>query len=481
MSHSLVTTVTDEGFKPLPSLSNIDLRGCPLTRFPSDLFHGLMQLRVIRADNYKVCCPPTLPLGFEGDFCFAPQNEVSSCDDLLRSDTYRIFLWIMSLLSLTGNVGSFVFRLLIQKRSSKTGFNVFVTQLNVADVFMGVYLAMIGVADSVYRNKYLLYDMVWMSSTACRMAGFFCLMSSEVSAFIICLITLDRFIVLHFPFSQLRLQPRSAAVSAGLAWVTGILLAAVPLLSVTSHWRFYSQTGICIPLPITRQDFEGRDYSFAVIIVFNFILFLFIAAGQGFVFWIIKVNSMSATNTTNKSNDLTVARRLLTVVVSDFVCWFPVGLLGLLASCGVAVPNEVNVAMAIFVLPLNSALNPFLYTFNMLMERRRKRKEAELIKWLESRVLTKRQKATTSEGDVGHYGQHNRQQVTLPGGSVGLCDQHNRQQVTLPGGSVCLCDQHNRQQVTLPGGSVGLCDQHNRQQVTLPGGSVGLCDQHNRQ
>ena len=385
-----MTTVTGEGFKPLPTLTDIDLRGCPVTSFPDDLFHGLTQLRVIYADNYRLCCRATLPLGFEEHLCFAPQNEVSSCEDLLWSDTYRFFLWLMSLLSLTGNMVSFVFRLL--KNSTKNGFNIFVTQLNVADSFMGVYLAIVGVADVIYRGKYLRHDMAWMSSVACRTAGFLCLMSSEVSAFIICLITLDRFVVLRLPFSGLHFETRSAAVASGLAWVTGISLAAVPLLPGTSHWQFYSQTGICVPLPITRHDFAGRDYSFAVIIVFNFILFIFIAAGQAFVYWSIRLNSMSVTNTTAKSHDLTIARRLLTVVVSDFVCWFPIGLLGLLASRGVAVPSEVNVAMIIFVLPLNAALNPFLYTFNMLMERRRKKKEAELMKWLESRVMHNRQK-----------------------------------------------------------------------------------------
>ena len=384
--------MTEEGFKPLPALTDIDLRGCPVTHFSGDLFYGLYKLHIIRADNYKLCCPRTLPLGFEKDFCFAPENEVSSCEDLLRSDTYRFFLWFVSLLAVVGNVGSFVFRLLFLKNSVKTGFHVFVTQMNVADVFMGVFLAMVGIADSMYRGEYWWHDLAWMSSLACRTAGFLCLMSSEVSAFIICLITVDRFIVLRFPFSQLRFEPRSAAVASGLAWVTGISLAAVPLLPVTGHWRFYGHTGICIPLPITRHDFAGRDYSFAVIIVFNFILFLSIAVGQGFVYWTIKQNSMATTNSTSKSHDLTVARRLLTVVVSDFMCWFPIGLLGLLSSRGVAVPSEVNVAMAIFVLPLNSALNPFLYTFNMIMERRRKRKEVELLKWLESRVKHQRQK-----------------------------------------------------------------------------------------
>ena len=63
------------------------------------------------------------------------------------------------------------------------------------------------------------------------------------------------------------------------------------------------------------------------------------------------------------------------IVVSDFFCWFPIGSLGLLASTGTAIPGEVNVAMAIFVLPLNSALKPFLYTLKMIHEKRQNARE----------------------------------------------------------------------------------------------------------
>ena len=95
-------------------------------------------------------------------------------------------------------------------------------------------------------------------------------------------------------------------------------------------------------------------------------------------------NAMTPTSTSSdasrKARDLVVARRLATVVLSDFCCWFPIGLLGLLASQGLAVSGEVNVAMAIFVLPLNSALNPFLYTLNMIKEKRQRAKEEKLLK-----------------------------------------------------------------------------------------------------
>ena len=82
------------------------------------------------------------------------------------------------------------------------------------------------------------------------------------------------------------------------------------------------------------------------------------------------------------TQDSTIARRLITVAMSDFLCWFPVGVLGLMATSGFPVPGEVNVAVAIFVLPLNSALNPFLYTLNVVLEKRARVREQRLKKML---------------------------------------------------------------------------------------------------
>nr|KAG5687359.1 hypothetical protein BaRGS_025365 [Batillaria attramentaria] len=265
---------------------------------------------------------------------------------------------------------------------------------------MGVYLAVIGVADRLYMGDYLWNDVMWKGSVFCKAAGFLALVSCEVSAFIITLITLDRILVIRFPFSELHFRKFSANLACAVVWVVCGILAVVPLFPVTSHWEFYSQTGICLPLPITRNDFPGHSYSFSIMIILNFVLFVVIATGQVFVYWSVRANVMAASDTTRQSQDLTIARRLITVAASDFLCWFPIGLLGMLAVEGMPIPGEVNVAIAIFVLPLNSALNPFLYNLNMILERRRKRHEEHLKKvllgLLEAKMAEKEEENETS-------------------------------------------------------------------------------------
>ena len=378
LSFTGITSISGKGFPSLTRLDALDLRGCPITKFTRDIFLDLRALDKVYADNYKLCCPAILPDGFNLKNCHAPRDEISSCDALLQSIVYRAFLFLFSSMALVGNFGCFVYRAGSQRSSKNKAFNLFVTHLCVADFLMGIYLMIIGVTDQVYRGAYLWKDVDWRHGAACKTAGFLSLLSSEMSAFIICLITLDRFLVLRFPLSRVHFGMTSGQVTMMVTWCVGLALAAVPLLPTTSHWEFYSQTAICIPLPVTRKWFAGHGYSFGVMVVTNFILFLFIALGQLSIYSAVRANSMASSDCSQRSMDLTIASRLIAVAMSDFLCWFPIGLLGILTARGVAISGEVNVAMAIFVLPFNSALNPFLYTLNMILERRQKARDQRL-------------------------------------------------------------------------------------------------------
>ena len=389
-----VDRLSEHGLKDLLQLRVLDLRGCPLTYFPADVFHGLDSLSAVFADNYKLCCPATLPASFNLAQCHAPSDEISSCKNLLRSDVYRGFLALFAGLAMVGNFITFVSRVVLNKASNS--FEVFTTMLCVSDFLMGVYLAIIGIADRQYLGTYLWEDIAWRHSTTCKVAGFLSIVSSEVSALFICLITLERFLVIRFPLSDVHFRKKSALVVSGVVWVVGVILASLPLLPSNSHWQFYSLNGICVPLPITRRVFAGHDYSFALLIIFNFVLFLFIALGQVTIFWSVQQVSMRTDTTNNTSSkDVTLARRLITVAMTDFLCWFPIGLLGILAIKGLPISSEVNVAIAIFVLPLNSAINPFLYTLNRLLEKRRRQKEERLKQYLLKQM--KQQMARSAE------------------------------------------------------------------------------------
>nr|KAG5714413.1 hypothetical protein BaRGS_006859 [Batillaria attramentaria] len=261
-----------------------------------------------------------------------PKDENEPCPEAYfqcEADFFRGFLWTLSALAVTGNVGVFIYRLFLESVGTSPGFRVLVANLCFSDFLMGVYLMMIGSADAAYRGRYLWEYEAWTRSAVCHVAGFLALVSSD--------------------------------------------------------WEFYSQTGICLPLPITQQDFPGQQYAFGVFIVLNFGLFALIGSGQLLIYRAIRSTRMAG-STRGQQQDMTIARRLFLIVISDFCCWFPIGLMGLLAARGTPIPGVVNVWSAIFVLPLNSALNPFLYTLATLLERRRKLRQTERVQRMLGRL-----------------------------------------------------------------------------------------------
>ena len=100
-------------------------------------------------------------------------------------------------------------------------------------------------------------------------------------------------------------------------------------------------------------------------------LFLLIAIGQYLIFKAkVGINEKSqftgASAQRRYDNDLAIARQLSLVVITDFLCWFPIGLMGLIALSGNEVSQDAYVLSAILIVPINSAINPLLYTIPTL-------------------------------------------------------------------------------------------------------------------
>ncbi len=59
-----------------------------------------------------------------------------------------------------------------------------------------------------------------------------------------------------------------------------------------------------------------------------------------------------------------MALKMSAVVMTDFLCWVPLAFMCSLVQCGAfTVGPEMYAWMVGLVLPINSAINPFLYTF----------------------------------------------------------------------------------------------------------------------
>ena len=173
-------------------------------------------------------------------------------------------------------------------------------------------------------------DDYWRNSGWCTFAGVLSTMSSESSIMFMCLITLDRILVIKFPFGQVRFQALSALISVGICWITVVILSVVPIIfSNYFQNEFYSKSGVCIALPLTQERYQGWLYSVIVFVGFNFTTFVLISFGQLLIYQEVQNSSKKfKRGKSARTNDLKVARNLLLVVSTDFLCWGPVGCMG---------------------------------------------------------------------------------------------------------------------------------------------------------
>ena len=300
----------------------------------------------------------------------------------MKNNTLQICIWILGILAFLGNLFVIIWRI-IDKEENRVQ-SLLLTNLAVADLLMGVYLLAIAIMDVRWRGEYFKHDIKWRSGLGCQIVGVLSMLSSEVSVLILSIITMDRFLCIVFPFKLKRLTFKSASFVCLLVWIFGVVISVIPIAGFdyfydySGHFGFYSRSAVCLPLQLSEGRPVGWEYSVAIFVGFNFTSFIFILVAYITMFWTVK-RSSRAVRSTNLNKESAMAKRLVFIVMTDFCCWMPIIIISVLSLTGnFDDPNKIAyVWIAVFVLPLNSSLNPILYTFSTERVRRslnRKRK-----------------------------------------------------------------------------------------------------------
>ena len=359
----------------------LDMRGCDVEEFPQNLLENLTNLRVLYADNYKICCYHSLPEGFNPKHCHAPQPVVSSCDNLLGSNIQRIVVFLLAAATILGNWTTCLISTR-HRRENRNG-NIFIPHLFLSKSVMGVYLAVLSVTDQVFSGDYLWRDVSWRTSSWCTMCGFLFLLSNQVSVFVVVCITLERCVLLTRADREAHWGRTVKTLMCVVSWVGGVALAVAP---AASQWNDFSQTSLCIPLPVSEGRISGHHYAFGVLVILNTTLMLLTAAGQTYIYSTLRRNLLASFVDSQRSREFALARRSFSVAVTDACCWFLFALWTLLTSQSTFVIRNVSSVAAVFVTYVNSALTPYHYLLNVALEHNTQLQRKRLLKRLEYRL-----------------------------------------------------------------------------------------------
>ncbi len=364
LSLNQISFIGADVFKDLPELTHLNLSGNLLHLIDTATFQGLSKLQSLHTSDYKFCCAAQ-----HVENCLPKPDVYSSCNDLMSSVTLRVFIWLLGFFSLLGNIAVVFYRSQMEKPSV---LSFLVHNLGIADFMMGVYLLVIAGADAYYRGVYYLHDSIWRSHFVCRAAGFLSMLSSEMSVYVLVLITTDR--VLAVGLGKKSFSDTVAKILTSAGWVTFIALSLLPVTNIPYFGiDEYIQHGVCFLFNLTEGKVSGWEYATAIFIAFNLFALLYLVLGYSFTFVRVLINPAISGDA-----EVQLARKLALVVLTDCVCWIPPITIGIISLHGVTIDPQVSMWIAVFVFPINSSLNPFLYTFSTCGQKPGKSDDSDL-------------------------------------------------------------------------------------------------------
>ncbi|RZF37364.1 hypothetical protein LSTR_LSTR010459 [Laodelphax striatellus] len=281
--------------------------------------------------------------------CLPAPGPFLPCVDLFDWWTLRCGVWVVFLLAMLGN-GTVVF-VLVFSRSKIDVPRFLVCNLAAADFFMGVYLGMLAVVDASTLGEFRKWAIPWQMSAGCQLAGFLGVLSSELSVYTLAVITLERnYAITHAMHLNKRLSLKHAGYIMLCGWAFAAVLAMLPLMGVSDYRKFAT----CLPFETTTGPWA---LAYVVFLMFvNGVAFLILTGCYLKMYCAIR--GSQAWN----SNDSRIAKRMALLVFTDLLCWAPIAFFSTTAAFGLQlVTLEQAKVFTVFVLPLNSCCNPFLY------------------------------------------------------------------------------------------------------------------------
>ncbi len=326
-----------------------------------------------------------------------------TCQRLLSDRVLMVIMWIIGLNALCGNMFVLTRKKSKNENEKKSIQTFLLKNLAMSDLLMGIYMLIIASADIYFGENFSKHAESWRSGITCRIAGSLSIISSEASVFFLTLISIDRLINIRFPYSQRKLRNQSSIVTVATLWLTSFIIGIVPAVLSGQNCKFYDNSHVCVGLPLAQIEMffknvtteirnmdgysmdnykvassskgyvPGLYYATAIFLGLNGICFTIMVLCY---VEIIRSVAKSAKNVGLKKDiktEIKMTLKIAAIVLTDFFCWCPILVLGILIQLDIlTLPPSVFAWCVTVVLPVNSAINPYLYTIVAFIYDRRK-------------------------------------------------------------------------------------------------------------
>ena len=394
---------------------SFDFRENPLNRLELNSFSALYNLTIF-VSEYSACC-------FMNNInCVSIRARPTflTCQPMLPSIVLKMTMWTVGLAAVLFNTGVLCSRM--KTRMGNKVQNSLIVHLALSDMLMGLNLLILTSADVYYSKYFPSFSERWINSSICKIVAVLSTLSSEASVGLVTLISFDRFLAIKYPMGIHRgLGVKRMRIWLFICWIICLFISIGPVVLDIFIPGFFETSEVCVGLPMVKRVISSEmemvteltkiDYalkpeigtgengslytaleenivlasiqnvhnifykltvvsgsmvaSYFSIVIFiglNLICFIVIANCYLQIFLFARESSRKVKSSA-KNKELRMALKMSAVILTDFLCWVPLAVMCLLVQCGAFTLGPGMYAWTVgFILPINSALNPFLYT-----------------------------------------------------------------------------------------------------------------------
>uniref|UniRef100_A0A8C3I5X6 G-protein coupled receptors family 1 profile domain-containing protein n=1 Tax=Chrysemys picta bellii TaxID=8478 RepID=A0A8C3I5X6_CHRPI len=206
--------------------------------------------------------------------CTPLTDGISSFENLL-ANVLRVFVWVIACVTCFGNLFVIGMRSFISAENKTHTTSI--KMLCCTDCLMGVYFFSIEVFDIKYCGQYKIYAVLWMDSLPCHIMGFLAMFSTEVSVLLLTYLTLEKYLVIVFPFSNIRPGKHQRIIILVSIWFIGFVIAIISFWDEDFFGNYYGKNGVCFPLYSDQtEEIRGKGYSLGIFLgKFNIFIHLY--------------------------------------------------------------------------------------------------------------------------------------------------------------------------------------------------------------
>ena len=298
-----------------------------------------------------------------------------------------------------------------------------ILNISIADFMMGIYLITIASYDVSFSGFYGTVDREWRSSLKCSVIGSLAVISSETSCFLMVVLTGFRLKNITRAMESLTASSRPWIICIIAAWLFSFCLGIVPMLPQTTQYflhsfsysslfqngtwyatnlkqfacrlsalsnktiqiagnkfqsvetfvagsflndasvklfGYYGETSVCMPRFYVAHGESSWEFTLGMMTL-NFLSFVFIAVSY-FIIYKHSTSSSANLGASRPNNQAkTMQKRIARIIGTDFCCWIPIGLMAFV-RLGVEFSDIAYQISAVLLLPINSAMNPILFS-----------------------------------------------------------------------------------------------------------------------